>query len=276
MCDVSCRVPERLRSALPSPKPIPAPAFALRKTMPMNPQDSIVDASSRFIQGRHGLLSLLPQEQDVVARCLRRYGEWAEQELELLAGLLLPGHHVLEFGGHYGAQTLPFAKLVGETGAVHVVEPERLAFQQVCANLAINGICNAHAHEQYLGSSVGAADADPRAARPGSVDALALPQLNLMKVNIPGALKELLAGAQDTLRQSRPYIHFLQGDLEDAAEEIEIVKALGYRCWSHVTYLFSGSNALGETRNLFPGRVQQSVLALPVEAAFDLPQLIEL
>lgn len=244
----------------------------------MNLQDSIPDTGTRFIAGRHGVLGRNSGQCDVVARCIRQYGEWAESELELLARLIEPGQSVLEFGGNYGAQTIYFAALVGNTGQVHVAEPERLAFQRLCANVANNDLDNVHAHQVWLTQVAGkvAHVADgPAGPMPchidaATIDGLRLPRLRLIKINVAGTLESVLAGALETLREDRPYLYFQQGQGDSAFAEIKAVKELGYRCWSHLTYLFNPDNTLGERSNLFPGQVLQNILALPSELQIDL------
>ena len=93
-------------------------------------------SESRLWTTRYGMMAAIAPNGPV-SRSLQRYGEWAEQELNLLSGLLEDGQSVLEFGGEYGAHTLWFAQAVGERGAVYVAEPRRLPFQQLCANVAI-------------------------------------------------------------------------------------------------------------------------------------------
>ena len=49
------------------------------------------------------------------------------------------------------------------------------------------------------------------------------------------------------------------------------LKERGYRCWSHLPYLFNPENFAGNEDNLFPGQVQQNLVAVPMESrlAFD-------
>lgn len=244
-------------------------------------------SESRLWATRYGMMApLVPNGP--VSRSLQRYGEWAEQELNLLSGLIEEGQGVLEFGGEYGAHTLWFAQAVGEKGSVHVAEPRRLAFQRLCANVAINNLTNVYTHSRWLGRS----DAQVTfSSLPGgklhhgeqdetvgttTVDGLGLESLHLLKINVPGSLIDLLQGAAETIRKHRPIIYYRLSGIEQAEAEVHAIKELGYRCWSHTPYLYNADNHAGESTNIFPGCVQQNVIASPVENRFDLEQRYEL
>jgi FkbM family methyltransferase len=245
------------------------------------------ESSSRLWNTRYGMMAAV-NAPNPVARSLQRYGEWAEQELNLLSGLIQDGQTVLEFGGEYGAHTLWFAQAVGNTGKVHVAEPCRLPFQQLCANAAINQLTNVYTHARWLGRSTGPVSL---LALPGgdsqegerdetvnvtTIDSLELENVHLIKINVPGSLIELLMGAAETIRKHRPVLYYRLSGIEQAEAEVQAIKDLGYRCWSHTPYLYNADNHAAQTANIFPGCVQQNVIASPVESRFELEQRYEL
>ncbi len=237
-------------------------------------------ADRKLTPVRYGISTTLPQD-NAVARSLMRYGEWMEQELDLLGSFVQDGETVLEFGGEFAAHALWLARAVGERGSVHIAEPHRLNLQRVCANLALNGITNAYTHSAWLGEQGGTiellpAGSEPQPVRSISVDSLGLGALHLLKVNIPGALSSVLAGADDTLRQFRPTIYLRLGPaVEQAVQDVRALKDRGYRCWSHLPYLFNPDNFNGSDENLFPGWVHQNLVAVPVESRLEFERLRE-
>ncbi len=238
------------------------------------------EQNPRLWHTRYGLVTAVPTE-DPAARSLQLYGEWAEQEIDLLSGAIQEGQTVLEFGADYGAHTLWLAQAVGEKGQVHVAEPARIPFQLLCANVAINGLPNVYTHARWLGGSKGQVPLSTLAGRPvqrsdsdeairlTTVDDLDLEALHLIKMNVPGALLDLLAGATETIRKHRPLIYTRLTGIERAEEEVQAIKDLGYRCWSHAPYLFNRDNHAGNKSNVFPGCVFQNVIAAPVESRFE-------
>ncbi|WNL47698.1 FkbM family methyltransferase [Dyella sp. BiH032] len=236
--------------------------------------------NQRLWHTRYGLVTAVPTENPA-ARSLQLYGEWAEQEIDLLSGAIQEGHTVLEFGADYGAHTLWLAQAVGEKGQVHVAEPARIPFQLLCANVAINGLPNVYTHARWLGGSKGQLPMSALSGRPvhrgdsdeavrlTTVDDLELEALHLIKMNVPGALLDLLAGATETIRKHRPLLYARLTGIERAEAEVQAIKDLGYRCWSHAPYLFNRDNHAGNKSNVFPGCVFQNVIAAPVESRYE-------
>jgi len=243
--------------------------------------------NAAFWTTRYGLVKSI-DATNPAARSLKQYGEWAEKEIDLLGSWIQEGQHVLEVGGEYGSHTLWLAQAVGSSGQVHVAEPCRLAFQLLCANVAINGLDNVYTHARWLGRAeqeVAATDvpcALMHGAQPDerfqvtTVDALDLGRMDLLKSNVPGALLDLLAGATETLRRCRPLIYARLTGITRAEEEVRAIKELGYRCWSHTPHLYNAGNFNKEGNNIFPGCVWQNVIAAPTEGRFELDPSNEL
>jgi FkbM family methyltransferase len=225
-------------------------------------------------------------DQNPTTLSLQTYGEWAEQELDLLSGLVVDGQTVLEFGSDFGAHTLWLAQAVGESGKVYVAEPRRLDFQLTCANLALNGLLNVHTDPVWLGRQPGNAtlnqvllagsDEQGERVRVSTVDSMDLEALHLLKVNLPGTLVGLLTGADEAMRRHRPHVYFRLGSAQQTISEIAALKELGYRCWSHLPYLYNADNFSGHAENVFPGCVHQNVLATPIEGRLEFERLHEI
>lgn len=245
----------------------------------MSPTPFPEHAGLRFWTTRYGVMTAI-EDDSPVTRSLALYGEWLEAELDFLSESIVPGQTVLELGGQYAAHTLWLARAVGDKGAIHVVEARRLGFQHVCASLAINRLSNVHTHACWLGAHRGAMPAPAPLRTDGALDEMVhtmplddldLPALHLIKVNLPGALVDLLAGGVESLRRHRPAIYFRLGGVGQAEAEIDALKSLGYRCWSHVPYLYNANNYRGESRNLFPGCASANIMATPAESGYELP-----
>ena len=90
-----------------------------------------------------------------VGRSLDRYGEWSEAEMELLRQVVRPGNVVLDIGANVGTHTIFLAQTVGPEGAVLAFEPQRMVFQILCANVALNGLPNVYTHHAAVGRRPG-------------------------------------------------------------------------------------------------------------------------
>ncbi len=90
---------------------------------------------------------------NIVGRSIDLYGEYARDEMELLKQIARPGDLVVDVGSGIGLSTLFFSRLVGPQGRVVAIEPQRVLFQNLCGNLAINGLTNTDAINKVPPSS---------------------------------------------------------------------------------------------------------------------------
>ena len=88
-----------------------------------------------------GYLLYNPNDQ-YVGRSIEHYGSYQLEELKFFKKEVKRGDHVVEIGANIGAHTLFFSNRVGDKGRVLAFEPQRLIFQTLCANMAINSRTN--------------------------------------------------------------------------------------------------------------------------------------
>ncbi len=105
---------------------------------------------------RHGPMAYLRQDA-YVGRSLDLYGEYGEDEQAVLAQMVRPGDVVVEAGANLGTHTVPLARKVGPSGALIAFEPQRVVFQILCANVALNELTNVHAQNAAVGETPGSA-----------------------------------------------------------------------------------------------------------------------
>jgi FkbM family methyltransferase len=92
-------------------------------------------------QCKHGTFLLSFADTHVSAH-LREFGTWEENCLSLLLQIINPGDIVVDGGANIGAFTVPFAKLVGDTGIVYAFEPVHQNFYRLASNVALNELQN--------------------------------------------------------------------------------------------------------------------------------------
>lgn len=205
---------------------------------------------------RHGPMRYL-SEDGCVGRSLALYGEFLEGAQRLCAALLEPGDVVVEVGAGVGAHTVPLARRVGAGGMVHAVEPREKLRDLLARNLAANGIGSVVLH------------------RAGLADLEGLERLDLLKIDVGGAVIPALRQAAGLIARCRPAL-YLENDREDGLGElIALVQGFGYRLWWHIVPLFDPGNHAGQGRNGFPGVVALNLLALPAGRSCPWPGLLE-
>jgi FkbM family methyltransferase len=95
-------------------------------------------AQIEIYQCRHGVMAHFAADQ-CVGLSLREYGEWAEDEIALLAPYVSTGATVLDVGANVGTHTLAFARLAGPTGRVLAIEGHPETFALLSYNVVENG-----------------------------------------------------------------------------------------------------------------------------------------
>jgi FkbM family methyltransferase len=231
---------------------------------------------------KHG--SLVYNVHDLyIGRSLEAYGEFSEGEIELFRQFVRPGMVVVEVGANIGTHTVFLARAVGCQGRVLAFEPQRIVFQALCANLALNSIANVHAWQAAVGRQCGeilVPELDPEKEhnfgglglgefRSGervpvvTLDSLKLPQCHLVKVDVEGMEQQVLEGARELLARCQPILYVENDRPEKSAPLIRLIDELGYNMYWHMPPLFNPRNFAGNAENLFGKVVSVNMLCCP-------------
>ncbi len=219
-----------------------------------------------------------------IGGALARYGEFSEGEQDLFRQMVRAGDTVVEVGANIGAHTVPLARLVGPTGRVLAFEPQRVVFQMLCANLALNGLVQVQATHAALGAAPGELHVPPvdytgagnfggiaLAAEGGdpvpvtTLDALGLPALRLLKVDVEGMEAEVLQGGRDTIARTRPLLYVENDREEKSPALIRLVLGMGYRLFWHLPRMFNPQNWRGVAENGFGPIISINMVGVPAE-----------
>jgi FkbM family methyltransferase len=97
---------------------------------------------------------LLLNSPDHITQFIKQNGFWGNTEAVMCKTLLtdLKNPVVIDAGANLGGFTLPIANyLQGLGGSIYSFEPQRIVFQQLCANIFLNRLDNAYVHNVALG-----------------------------------------------------------------------------------------------------------------------------
>src|SRR4051794_34289232 len=111
-------------------------------------------------QTRYGQM-LFNRHDLYIGRSLELYGEWSEGEIELFQQVLRPGMVAVDAGANIGTHTLALAQSVAPNGVVYAFEPQRIVFQTLAANVALNSLTNVFCQQRALGEAPGIARVPP-------------------------------------------------------------------------------------------------------------------
>lgn len=155
--------------------------------------------------------------------------------LEVRRAVYGSGVVVLDVGANIGAHTLRWAKYMEGWGSVQAFEPQERVFYALAGNIALNNCFNASAMHAGVGIKADVISvpvlksnewgnfggfqmkrADPdngeylddrSEVRVVSIDSLALPRVDFIKIDVEGMELDVIAGARATLDKHRPAIY---------------------------------------------------------------------
>lgn len=223
-------------------------------------QDTGVEASLErrvTLQECHEGLLLFDEAADVEGLCMARYGEYAVNEIQILQPLLGEGATVLDVGAGIGLNTLRLSRLVGVDGRVISFEKDRLTFQRLCANLALNQVENVLAFQG--GASVEDGDVV-------SIDELGLDACDLVCIRQAACPLVVLDRGKETIQRYKPFIYIREAGQEIESEIQPVMELLGYELIRYGISLYRRDNFLGRADDIFNGRGILGILCLPTPA----------
>jgi FkbM family methyltransferase len=253
---------------------------------------------TQLVQTRHGWMLANPNDF-YLGRALIEYGECSELESAVLRQLLVQPGIVVEVGANIGVHTIVLAREAQARRQVLVAfEPQPVIFQNLCANLAANGLRNVLAWPYACGATAGTLHfAQPDYDAPGNfggismqteaaADTLPVPcvrlddvlrshTVGLLKLDVEGFELNALLGAEETIARSRPVIYVENDRLDRSQALIEWLWSKEYRMWWHLPPLFNSGNFFGRTENIYGRVVSCNMLALPRELEMEIDGFVE-
>lgn len=248
-----------------------------------------------MIQGRHG--HFVYNENDLyVGKSLEVYGEYSEHETELFSQIVKRGSLVIEIGANIGSQTVILARFVGDEGLVYAFEPQPLVFQNLCANISINGLKNVRAFPFACGSTNGCIYVPPvDYESSGNFGGISMHHsmgervslikiddwldikndISMIKIDVEGMEQQVILGLLDTINHCKPFLYVENDRIEKSKDLIELLWGLGYQCYWHITPLYNINNYFNENINVFENLISINMLCMPSGAnSIDGTQLI--
>lgn len=228
-----------------------------------------------------------------IGRSLDLYGEFSQGEVDLYQRIIKKGDVVVEAGANIGALTVPLARLAGTNdkvrpGTIFAFEPQRLIYQLLNANLALNGLQNVYAERVAIGQKTGKlgvpvinynragnfggyslVDANHESVIVVTIDSLHLRRLDFIKIDVEGMEAEVLLGAKQTIAYSKPVIYCENDRKENSAHLMDTLTGMGYKMYWHLTPLFNKDNFGQHHENVFGAIISANMLCLPSDTKVD-------
>jgi FkbM family methyltransferase len=250
--------------------------------MQANREPLLDNSNLRLKTCKHGVMMFHANDR-YIGRSLDMYGEFSELEIALFKQFVRPGMTIIDVGANIGAHTIYFAGAVGPTGRVIAFEPQRVLYQMLCGNVALN----LHNNVVAVHSGLGAISGNIRVplidySRGGNfggvelgqsengervplqrLDSCGLKSCHFIKIDVEGMEKAVLEGSKSILDEHQPVLYVENDRGEKSAELIEWLLTNGYRLYWHLPRLFNPENYFGETENVFGDTMSINMLCIP-------------
>ena len=221
---------------------------------------------------RWGRFNLI--QGDFISDIASSYGEWSEAEVMIFKLLLSDASNVIEVGSNIGMHAVPLAKFASQ-GKVLCFEPQRIIFQQLCCNLALNNLVNVESYRlgvsdentqawietsdysqpwnygsfsidkgfstesefqgQILKEEIGIIKLDD------FVPVQRLTSLDLLKIDAEGFDLRVLNGATETIKRTQPAI-FIESHYHSVDGILDYLREINYQAYWIISDRYQENN----------------------------------
>lgn len=250
---------------------------------------------NKLIEARHG--TILYNKNDIyIGKSIEKYGEFSHLEAKIFEQICKDGDIVIEVGANIGAHTLYLSKLVGN-GYVFAFEPQRLVFQNLCANLAINSISNVYAYQEAISDENGTIiipecdftknnnfgginienTKNGTTVNRQKLDNFLnkIDRLKLLKIDVEGMEILVIKGAKELIDKFRPIIYVENDRQEHSKELIELLWSLDYKMYWHLPKLYNKSNFFCQEENIFGNIVSVNMFCIHKDLDIKVIDMVE-
>ncbi len=241
------------------------------------------------VSTRYGRMRIIDVD-NVISRSLALYGEWALEELSLLAQIITPGMCVLDVGAFIGTHTLAFSEFTEQRGKVYSFEPRKEIYAILLENLNINERQNVIAFnmglaekEQILnlqsldlnqainfgslaldanGVSLGANNYQVRIS---TIDDLGIDKIDVIKLDVEGMERRVLDGAVETILRDRPIIFCECSSLDAGSDVLGFCQGKQYDTYGFLASAYNPHNLNAIKENIFGAAKELALVLIPRE-----------
>ncbi|MEY4767517.1 MAG: hypothetical protein RL637_156 [Pseudomonadota bacterium] len=254
---------------------------------------------NQLVKAKYGYV-VYNQNDIYIGRAIEKYGEFSEAEVDLFRQICKSGDIVVEVGANIGTHTQVLSQLVRNSaggGRIIAFEPQRIVFQTLCANMAINSITNVECYPFAVGEKAGdLLLPDMNYHQQGNFggveinrftqgqkvqivsldEFLTLPALKLLKIDVEGMEHSVISGAKQLITLHKPFLYVENDRLDKSQALIELIFSLNYRLFWHKPKLFNPNNYTGCLENDYPNVISINMLGIPRNLSIELREFEEI
>lgn len=251
---------------------------------------------------RYGAMQYFADD-DPIGKSLHLYGEWAQNEIDVLSRFIGKGSVVIDVGAHIGSHTLAFSRLVGRTGLVLAFEPQPTIYKILQANVDRNLLSNVEVYNVGVSNRVGkmylpdidygghsnlggvslssVGDELSGAVDVKPLDDLNLDRIDLLKADVEGMEAYVVEGARSLIAKHGPVVFLECRTVDEFVPTASTMKALDYLPFFLSCSAFNPRNFRAVSQNMFGVAQEPGVIwihgdddaSLAVAATLELSRL---
>ena len=248
----------------------------------MHPEDTKLDT-------RYGIFELPDWKDDLIIKSLRKYGEWAEEEINIITQFITRGSVIIDAGAFIGSHSRAFSHFIGPEGVVHAFEPQNSVFLYLEKNARQSDIKNIFCHNFALGSSnnsalIGNISYNNRGAtriipenycledfnNPNSIDIKRLDDLDIgridfIKADVEGMEFDVVSGAESKIEKYRPIVFIEVNSINNSYKFFSWSLEKKYQVYGVLNNAYNLKNFYNEKENIFGSGKECGLLLIPSE-----------
>lgn len=260
----------------------------------------------KFYDCKHGRFAHF-ENDNCIGAALDLYGEWGEEEIELLSRYIKRGSCVIDVGANVGTHSVAFARICGSFGTILAIEPQPEIYSLLCYSVVANSLTDvvkpvlaAVANKVDLVTYGGLIGVENLAARSFvgelsgatkdksagisiripviSLDTLKVDNVSLVKIDVEGMEFEVFKGSTDLIKRCKPVFYFeYNPDTNDTLKLIgDFLADKGYRLFWHISNPYNNANFNSAQVNMFGGATERNIIAvLPEHPVPDLKEITD-
>ncbi len=242
-----------------------------------------------IINTRYGEMEI-PEVDDLIFNSLKLYGEWAQNEIDVLSNFIKEGDYVIDVGAFIGTHSRAFSSLVGPKGKVLVFEPNPIILPFLRTNIEKSTYKNIELYPYALGNKKGKArlyiknnqnlgsaslqnknyetfkqynDMEPTELEVNiiTLDELNLNKVDFIKIDAEGFELYVLEGAKKTIEKFKPIIFSEINFMDNGYKILDWALSYNYSIYGVLTDAFNPYNYNKSIENIF-GNAKESGLLL--------------
>lgn len=239
---------------------------------------------NKLVKAKNGFC-LFNSNDIYIGNSILNYGEYSSLETKLFKKFVKKGDTVIEVGSNIGVHTQELAYDVGNKGIVFAFEPQRVIFQTLCANIALNSITNVYTYNCAIGSenkkiTISKLDytkqnnfggisikqvPDGEEIQQFTLDSFEkqISNLKLIKVDVEGMEEEVLKGALKLIKKHQPILYLENDRVENSKTILQKLFSLEYDIYWHLPPLYNHDNFFKNKNNIFKNIISINILCLP-------------